>query len=112
MRARGGCDALSGGGGLGRGRLAGARFDAIAPAALGVIERLVGALHDVADSGHSGFRFRDADADRESQAFTLDGERLNWKIDYYDQSMESGSEDPSDATQTRRVLTVLLAEEY
>jgi Protein of unknown function (DUF3768) len=44
--------------------------------------------------------------------FELDGETLNWKIDYYDRELRYGSDDPSDAEKTRRVLTILLAEEY
>ena len=34
------------------------------------------------------------------------------KIDYYAPDLMHGSEDPSNAKKTRRVLTVLLAEEY
>lgn len=45
-------------------------------------------------------------------AFTLDGEKLFWKIDYYDVAGEMGSEDPGDPAVTLRVLTVMLAEEY
>lgn len=44
--------------------------------------------------------------------FELDGIALNWKIDYYNPSLEYGSDDPADIMKTRRVLTVLLAEEY
>jgi uncharacterized protein DUF3768 len=45
-------------------------------------------------------------------AFDLDGLPLNWKIDLYDRELRYGSDDPSDADMTRRVLTILLAEEY
>lgn len=45
-------------------------------------------------------------------AFDHDGTRIFWKIDYYDLTLSCGSEDPSDPTKTRRVLTILLADEY
>ena len=35
-----------------------------------------------------------------------------WKIDYYDASLEQGSEDPTDLTQTQSVLTIMLASDY
>jgi Protein of unknown function (DUF3768) len=37
------------------------------------------------------------------------GERFFFKIDYYDQHLEHGSEDPADPNRTCRVLTVMLA---
>lgn len=44
--------------------------------------------------------------------FTINGEKLFWKIDYYDLNMEWGSPDPSNPDVTRPVLTILLADEY
>jgi hypothetical protein len=45
-------------------------------------------------------------------SFTLHGYDLFWKIDYYDNDLERGSPDATDATATKRVLTILLSEEY
>lgn len=45
-------------------------------------------------------------------SFELDGSKFFFKIDYYDERMEQGSEDPSDPTKTTRVLTLMLASEY
>ena len=46
-------------------------------------------------------------------AFTLDGHKLFWKIDYFDKrDPDVGAEDPSNASTTERVLTLMLADEY
>jgi hypothetical protein len=45
-------------------------------------------------------------------SFELANFKFFWKIDYYDQRCECGSEDPSDAERTTRVLTLMLASEY
>jgi hypothetical protein len=45
-------------------------------------------------------------------AFELAGQRLFWKIDYYDLDLRYGSDDPADQTVTARVLTLMLASEY
>ncbi len=50
--------------------------------------------------------------ERDFGSFEIGGERLYWKIDYYDNSLEFGSKDPADPQQTKRVLTIMLADEY
>lgn len=45
-------------------------------------------------------------------AFDVDGERLFFKFDYYDVSLQGHSPDPADPDVTHRVLTVMLANEY
>lgn len=50
--------------------------------------------------------------ERDFGAFEHKGQRIFWKIDYYDTTLTMGSEDPSDPKQTVRVLTIMLASEY
>ncbi len=45
-------------------------------------------------------------------AFDFCGEKIYWKIDYYDSELQHGSNDPSDPEKTYRLLTVFLANEY
>ena len=54
----------------------------------------------------------DPHKERDFGAFQHNGDRIFWKIDYYDTTLTKGSEDPSDPRQTVRVLTIMLASEY
>lgn len=45
-------------------------------------------------------------------AFEWNSHSIYWKIDYYDANLQSASEDPADPKITRRVITIMLAQEY
>ena len=45
-------------------------------------------------------------------SFLYDGQKIIWKIDYYDKDLCYHSDDPTDVSKTIRVMTVMLAEEY
>ena len=45
-------------------------------------------------------------------AFEHNGNSIYWRIDCYDRDMRGGSLDAADPAVTRRVLTIMLAEEY
>ena len=70
------------------------------------IDRAVSAVRRFRDFGPD----YDPYGEHDFSTFELDGETLNWKIDYYDTKLEYGSPDPADPAVTRRVLTILLAE--
>jgi len=54
----------------------------------------------------------DPNGEHDFGAFEHDTQRFFWKIDYYDRALAFGSDDPSDPSQTVRVLTLMLADEY
>ena len=54
----------------------------------------------------------DPHSEHDFGAFTLDGERLFFKLDYYDLALQGHSPDASDAAVTHRVLTIMFASEY
>lgn len=45
-------------------------------------------------------------------ATELEGEKIFFKLDYYDLSLQQGSENPANEGCTHRVLTIMLASEY
>ena len=45
-------------------------------------------------------------------AFEIGGERLFFKLDYYNLTLDAGSPDPADEAVTHRVLTIMFASEY
>ncbi|MEJ8559837.1 DUF3768 domain-containing protein [Yoonia sp. GPGPB17] len=51
-------------------------------------------------------------AEHDFGAFAFHGHQLFWKVDCYDQDYTLGSDDPTDLSKTRRVLTIMLADEW
>ena len=54
----------------------------------------------------------DPHGERDFSALSYHGQKLFWKIDYYDKQYSMHSPDASDPSVTCRVLTLMLAEEY
>ena len=51
-------------------------------------------------------------SENDSASFDYKGERIIWKIDYYDKNYRYMSENPADPTITNRLLTIMTASEY
>lgn len=56
--------------------------------------------------------FTDDSPERDMAWFDVEGIAVMMKIDYYDMTFDYGSEDPSDASQTRRAITIMRPEDY
>jgi len=54
----------------------------------------------------------DPNGEHDFGTFEYLGETCFWKIDCYDNDYSMGSDDPTDLSKTRCVLTVMLAEEW
>lgn len=66
-------------------------------------ERDFGTIYQLADGQWTTERPRLREDERE---------RVFWKIDYYDRDMRFASEDAANPAVTRRVLTIMLSDEY
>ena len=66
-------------------------------------ERDFGCVYQLADGRWTTERPRVREDERE---------RVFWKFDYYDRDLQFGSEDAANPAVTRRVLTIMLADEY
>src|SRR5580704_7077459 len=79
-------------------------------AALGpeAVARIVKTIEVYDDFCHAN----DPHEEHDFGAFDADGHKVFFKIDYYDESMTVHSPDPSDPKVTKRVITIMLAEEY
>lgn len=54
----------------------------------------------------------DPHQERDFAALEIEGTKVFFKFDYYNLTLDGGSEDPADPAQTMRVLTVMLPSEY
>jgi hypothetical protein len=66
-------------------------------------ERDFGTIYQLADGRWTTERPRVPEDERE---------RVFWKLDYYDRQMEFASDDAANPAITRRVLTIMLSDEY
>ena len=79
-------------------------------AALGqeAVDRIVKTIAVFDDFCHAN----DPHEEHDFGAFDADDHRVFFKIDYYDESLTYHSPDPADPSVTKRVITIMLAEEY
>lgn len=85
--------------------------DGVASLGHDVVARIFAAVIAFADDQFT--EDNDPWSEHEFGSFEIDGEKLFWKIDYYDRrDSDLGAEDPTDPATTERVLTIMLASEY
>lgn len=81
----------------------------------GIMERFGNELGRIIEQVRSFWNFdedNDPWAEHDFSALTVDDERVYWKIDYLSRDDETHAPDVSNPELTRRVLTIMLAEEY
>lgn len=88
----------------------GGAFMTLGVAALGaeLAERICEAIMLYDDFCHAS----DPYGERDFGSVKIEGHTIFFKIDYYSKDMTQGSPDPSDPSVTKRVLTIMLADEY
>ena len=79
-------------------------------AALGreAVDRIVKTIAVFDDFNHANDPYEEHDFG----SFEAEGEKIFFKIDYYDRTLTYHSPDPSDPSLTKRVITIMLADEY
>ena len=79
-------------------------------AALGpeAVERIVKTIAVFDDFCHAN----DPHEEHDFGSFEADGQKIMFKIDYFDRDLSMHSPDPADPSVTQRVITIMLAEEY
>ncbi|UGY25488.1 DUF3768 domain-containing protein [Bradyrhizobium septentrionale] len=88
----------------------GAAFMTPGVAALGpeVAERIFDTISLYDDFCHEN----DPHEEHDFGSFVVEGHTIFFKIDYFSMDMNVGSPDPSDPSVTKRIITIMLAEEY
>ena len=79
-------------------------------AALGqqAVDRIIKTIAVYNDFCHANDPYKEHDFG----SFEANGQTIFFKIDYFDKTLTYHSPDPSDASMTERVITIILAEEY
>ena len=72
------------------------------------VHEIVGKIRKFSDFNENN----DPHAEHDLGSITYNGVKVLWKVDYYDRNLEFGSPDPSDASTTTRVMTIMCADEY
>ena len=88
----------------------GTAFITVGVAALGAeaVARIVKTIAVYDDFCHANDPYEEHDFG----VFEVDGNTIFFKIDYFDHDLTYHSPDPSDPAVTRRVITIMLADEY
>ncbi|MDE2166083.1 MAG: DUF3768 domain-containing protein [Alphaproteobacteria bacterium] len=82
-----------------------AGLDALGPTVVNKVLRAVAAFEEFNGDNDPG-------GERDCATLIIDDLQILWKIDYFDRTLTFHSPDPSDPEVTRRVLTIMLAQEY